>query len=150
MGFKVPELQANSKAPLDGGKWNMAFSKFSSGESTVKKTPFVQAVFKVTDEDAVDLDGEPYGNRAFYGDTFYLTPAAMWRLKKFASEAGVDIPESGDEYDSLAEYASDLTDAFEGVEALVEVEVESYQTKTDEDGEETGRKAVVVDDGYSF
>lgn len=147
MGFKVPELTANSKAPIAEGTWDMAFVKFTSGESSVKKTPFVQAVFKVVDADAVDADGEPYGKRPFYGDTFYLTPNAMWRLKKFASEAEVEIPDAGDEYDTLAEYAAELTDVFRGQDGLdvtVEVEHESYENK---DGEEKV-KAVVA--GYKF
>ncbi len=143
MGFKVPELTASTKLPLDKGSWDMVFKKFVSGESSVKKTPFVQAIFKVVDEEAVDTEGNAY-KRDFYADTFYLTPNAMWRLKKFASEAEVEIPAAGDEYDDLAEYAQDLTDAFEGLEATVEVDLESYE---DKEGNER-QKAVPV--GYNF
>jgi hypothetical protein len=143
MGFKVPELTANSKAPLAEGDWDMKFVKFTSGESSQKKTPFVQAVFKVVDPEAVDQDGEPY-KRNFYGDTFYLTPNAMWRLKKFASEAEVEIPDAGDEYDTLAEYAADLTEAFAGTEVVVSTELEEYESK---DGE-TKVKAVAA--AYKF
>lgn len=144
MGFKVPNLTAQSKAPIAAGDWEMKFVKFASGESSQKKTPYVQVVWKVVDPEAVNTEGDPYkGN--FFGDTFYLTEAAMWRIKKFASEAEVEIPEAGDEYDSLAEYAADLTDAFGGLEAVVTTEVESYQTKDDSEGEETGRKAVTAD-----
>lgn len=153
MGFKVPELSANSKAPLDEGKWDARFVKFISGESSLRKTPYVQVVWKITDEEAVDVEGEAY-KRNLFGDTFYLTEAAMWRLKKFASEAEVEIPEAGDEYDSLAEYAADLTDAFGGVEATLTTTVEKYPSKADrdeagfdEDDEDTwtGRKAVTVE-----
>jgi len=145
MGFKVPELTANTKAPLAEGKWDMRFVKFTSGESSQKKTPYVQAVWKVLDEDAVDTEGEPY-KRNFFGDTFYLTENAMWRLKKFASEAEVEIPEAGEEYDSLAEYAADLTEAFNGLEATVETVLEEYEKN---DGSE-GIKAVTAEDGIQF
>jgi hypothetical protein len=145
MGFKVPELTANSKAPLAEGKWEVRFVKFQSGESSVKKTPYVQAIFKVTDEDAVDTEGEPY-KRNLYADTFYLTSNAMYRLKNFATLAEVEIPEAGDEYDSLAEYAADLTEAFSGLEGVVTVVHETYENK---DGEEKV-KAVVAEDGYDF
>jgi hypothetical protein len=110
-------------------------------------------VWKVIDEEAVDTEGEPY-KRNLYGDTFYLTEAAMWRIKKFASEAEVEIPEAGEEYDSLAEYASDLTDAFSGLEGVVSTELEKFFSKkngdTDENDEDTwtGLKAVVVE--YKF
>lgn len=152
MGFKVPELTANSKAPLEEGTWEMKFSKFQSGLSSQKKTPYVQIVWKVVDEEAVDTEGEPY-KRNFFGDTFYLTSKAMWRLKKLAEVAEVEIPEAGDEYDSLAEYASDLTDAFAGLEATVRTVLEDYE---DKDGNPR-QKAVTYDDnddpvtgGYTF
>lgn len=143
MGFKVPELTANSKAPLAEGKWEAKFVKFQSGESSVKKTPYVQAIFKVVDEDAVDTEGEPY-KRNLYADTFYLTSNAMYRLKNFAAEAEVEIPEAGDEYDSLAEYAADLTDAFAGLEGVVTTTLEDYTDKNDNERQ----KAVVVE--YQF
>lgn len=143
MGFKVPELTAQSKAPLDEGLWEAKFVKFTSGESSQKKTPYVQLVLKVVDEDAVDTEGEAY-KRNLFADTFYLTPNAMWRLKKFASEAGVEIPEAGEEYDSLKEYAEDLNDAFAGLEMTVATELEEYESK---DGE-AKQKAVVVE--YNF
>ena len=143
MGFKVPELQAQSKSPLDKGTWDMRFKKFVHGESSVKKTPFVQAIFKVVDEDAVDVEGNAY-KRDFYADTFYLTPNAMWRLKNFASTAEVEVPGSGEEFDSLADFAEALTDAFDGLEGTVEVDLETYE---DKDGNER-QKSVPV--GYSF
>lgn len=157
MGFKVPEVTATSKAPLAEGTWSMEFVKFTSGISKNKKTPFVQAMFRVLDEDAVDDDGEPWGKRQFFGETFYLTDKAMWRLKKFASNAEVEIPEAGDEYDSLKEYAADLTDAFDGAEVQVTTVIEKFFSAkngdADEDDEDTwtGRKATVNDlDDYVF
>ncbi len=143
MGFKVPQLTANSKAPLAEGDWEMRFVKFTSGESTVKKTPYVQSVWKVVDAEAENTEGEPYkGN--FFGDTFYMTDNAMWRLKKFASEAELEIPEAGEEYDTLAEYAAELTDIFSGVEAVLTIVLEEYEKN---DGSE-GIKAVT--ESYKF
>src|SRR5688500_2083600 len=101
MGFKVPELTAQSRSPLAEGSWDMGVKSFKSGESSVKKTPFVQVVLRVV-EDAVDAEGEEY-KRDFYGDKFYLTPNAMWRLHKFASEAGVELPDAGEDFDSVGE-----------------------------------------------
>lgn len=132
MGFKVPELKAASKSPLAEGVWEVEFKKFTSGVSAKKKTPFVQAVFKVTDEDAVDTDGEAY-KRDLYADTFYLTEAAMWRIKKFASEAEIEIPDAGDEFDSLADYAKALSEAFGGLSGTVEVEHEEFEDKDGND-----------------
>lgn len=143
MGFTVPQLTAQSKAPLDEGTWEFRFVKFTHGESSQKKTPYVQLVLKIVDEDAVDTEGEKYSKNLF-ADTFYLTEAAMWRLKKFASEAEVEIPEAGEEYDSLAEYAADLNDAFAGLEGTVTTELEEYETK---DGD-SRQKAVVAE--YKF
>lgn len=157
MGFKVPEVTAQSKAPLAEGVWDMEFLKFTSGTSSQKKTPYVQAVFKVVDEEAVDADGEPWGKRQFFGETFYLTDKAMWRLKKFASNAGVEIPEAGDEYDTLKEYAADLTDAFEAATVTVTTIVEKFFSAkngdADEDDESTwsGRKATAAElEDYRF
>lgn len=144
MGFKVPELKANSKAPLEAGTWDMEFQKFVAGVSSQKKTPFVQAIFKVTDPEAVDTAGEPYGKRPFYGDTFYLTEPAMFRIHNFASDAGVDLGELDDEYSSVKEYAAAVTELFDGVEVAVETEIEDYEKK---DGS-TGYKSVVVE--YNF
>lgn len=143
MGVKVPEMTAQSNSPLDQGEWDVKFVKFQSGASSVKKTPFVQAIFKVVDEEAVDTDGEPY-KKNLYADTFYLTPAAMWRLKKFASEAEVEIPAAGDEYDSWADYATELTDAFAGLEGTVVTELEDFTDKDDNERQ----KAVVTE--YKF
>jgi len=143
MGFKVPELTAQSKAPLAEGDWEVRFVKFMSGLSSQKKTPYVQVVWKVTDEEAVDTEGEPY-KRNFFGDTFYLTENAMWRLKKFASEAEIEIPEAGEEYDSLADYAADLTEAFAGLEAVVTTVLEPYEDKDGNDREKA------VTDSYKF
>lgn len=158
MGFKVPEVTANSKAPLAAGEWNMDFKKFTSGVSSVQKTPYVQAVFTLDpEEEAVDADGEDWGKRQFFGETFYLTDKAMWRLKKFASNAEVEIPEAGEEFDSLKEYAAALTDAFEGVSVTVNTVIEKFYSEkngdTDPDDEDTwtGRKATVNDlDDYVF
>lgn len=146
MGFTVPELTAQSKAPLEKGVWEGRITKFQSGESSKKKTPFVQVLFAITDEDAVDTEGEPFGKRTFYGDTFYLTSAAMFRLKNFALEAGVEIPDAGEEFDSLKDYAAALTELFSGIDVDLTVEHEEYVDKDDNDR----IKAVVADSGYNF
>lgn len=146
MGFKVPELKANSREPLAPGEWEMEVSKFVSGVSSQKKTPFVQVIFKVTDEEAVDTSGEEY-KRPFYGDKFYLTEKAMFRIHNFASAAGVDLDEVGDEFDSIKEYAVALTDAFKGAEAVVTTDLRDYE---DSKTGETKYVAEAVDDGVEF
>lgn len=141
MGFKVDFTGdgGGSKAPLAPGKYEVRLQKFVSGESSQKKTPYVQVVFTNQDEDAVDTEGESYGKRPVYGDTFYLTPKATWRLKKFASQAGVELPDGEQEFDSLAEFAAELTDAFEG-DYVVETDLEEYENSSGE----TKKKVVVV------
>lgn len=148
MGVIVPEMTAGSKAPLAAGEWEVRVDKFVAGESSKKKTPYVQLVLSVLDEEAEDAEGEPYGKRKLYADTFYLTPAAMWRLKKFLVEdAGVDdgdIPSAGAEYESWGEYASALTDFVQGLEGTVVTSLETYEAN---DG--TDKQKVVVEE-YNF
>lgn len=140
MGFKVPELTAQSKAPLAAGQWEVKFAKFVFGTNADKTKDYVQPTFKVVDEDAVDTEGETY-KRNLYGDRFWLTSAAMWRLKNFAEELEVEIPEAGEEYDSIGEYAAALTEAFDGLEGTVGTSLEDYVDKDNND-----RQKAVIDD----
>lgn len=130
MGFKVPELTAQSKAPLDKGTWEVRFNKFFHGSNAAKDKDYVQPTFKVTDADAVDTDGEPY-KRLVYGDRFWLTSNAMWRLKNFAEELEVEIPEAGEEFDSIGEYAGALTEQFSGLEGTISTDLEDYDAEVD-------------------
>ncbi len=140
MGIKV-ELSAQSREPLAVGKWEVKLLKFDSGESSVKGTPFVQPVFKVLDADAERTDGEKFtGN--LWGDKYWVTPGALFRLKEFVAEAfGGALPGEGQEFDTIAEYAQELTDAYAGTEMVVTTGLESYVDKNDNDRS----KAIIVE-----
>ena len=137
MGIKL-ELSAQSREPLDAGTWEAKLVKFDSGESSNKHTPFVQPVFKVLDEDAVRTDGETFtGN--LWGDKYWVTPAALFRLKQFMEEFGSEFPEDA-EYDTIGELAAELTETLAGTEVTVVTGREDYVDKNDEDRQ----KAVIT------
>lgn len=141
MGIKV-ELSAQSREPIADGKWQVKLVKFDSGESTQKNTPFVQPVFKVLDEDAVRTDGEKFtGN--LWGDKYWVTPNALFRLKAFVEAMGGELAE-GAEYDTIGEMAQDLTNDFAGTEGVVYTSLEDYVDKDDND-----RQKAVIDE-YEF
>lgn len=131
IGFIVPEISANTNEPLANGTWAATFVKFESGLSSVKKTEFVQPVFKVTDPEAVRIDGEAFKGQV-WGDKFWLSEKAMYRIKKFMADAGADMPESGEEFDSLADYAAALTEQLQGSE--VELVIEGYRVHSEDEG----------------
>lgn len=127
----VINLKGNSGARgvLPEGAYVVRLTKFEHGESSVKKTPYVQPVYTLV-EDAEDSLGNSWGKRKLFGDKMYLTPNALWRLKNFASTAGVELPDDEVEYESYAEFAAELTDLFEG-DYTGEVEVDEYEKNGD-------------------
>lgn len=137
MGIKI-ELSAQNRDPLAPGEWEATLVKFEHGKSGNKKTPFVQPVFKVTDEDAVRVvktdDGEyetseePFkGN--LWGDNFWLTPGALFRLKEFLEQLGSELPGEGEEVESEVEYAEMLNDMVGGTDLTVLTELEEFEHK---------------------
>lgn len=115
-----------SRAPLDAGKWEVVLTEVKTGESSQKKTPFVELTWTVTDADAVKTDGAS-ATKSRLWDTYYLSEKAFYRIQKVASALGVDLnlPTEG-EADVTAE---DLAEAFlaaVGDEATLETELESF------------------------
>ena len=130
MGFTVPEIVANNFEPLANGTWNATFVKFESDLSSVKKTPYVQPVFKMDDPEAVRIDGEPFKGNV-WGEKFWLSEKAMFRVKKFFEDAGAEMPESGEQFDTLADYAAALTEQLQGTE--VRLVVEGYRVHSEDE-----------------
>lgn len=139
MGIKV-ELSAQSREPLAKGTWEVKLVKFDSGLSSNKQTPFVQPVFKVLDEDAVRIDGEKFGGN-LWGDQYWVTGAALYRLKEFTEALGGELPGEGEEFDTIAEYAQELTNEFAGTTGTVTTDLESYVDKNENDRQ----KAIIVE-----
>ena len=128
MGVKI-DLRGDgggSKAPIAEGKWDAVVTKWVKGNSSKKETPYVQPIFKITEE-AEDVDGNAY-KRPVYGENFYITAAAVWRLKNFVSDAGLQL--SGDEFegetfDEIAEIlAEELTELFKDSDFVITTELE--------------------------
>lgn len=117
MGIRVHLSASGTRHPLAPGEWAAIVSEIGHGESSQKKTPYVQVVWKVTDEDAVDTEGGAFKGRVW--DTYYLTEKSIWRLKKTASALGVDLGNEDADYDSLADFAEEIADAFRGEEAVL-------------------------------
>lgn len=147
MGFVVPDLTGEARSPLAPGKWEAEFVKFVSGNNQVGDKEFVQPVWKVTDDDAVDTSGEPF-KRQVWADKFWLTKAAGWRLGKFAKEAGVELPATGEKFESVADYAAELTEAFAGLDGVLVTDLRVHQEDTELPVEEQRRYTEVT--GYEF
>lgn len=138
MGIKI-ELSANSRMPLAPGRWEFELVKFEHGKSGVKKTPYVQPVFKVLDEDAVrvELDedtgelftGEEKFTGRVWGDNYWLTSNSLFRLKNLVAELGSELPGEGEEVDDEAVYAQMLTDELAESTVVVQTGIEDYEDK---------------------
>lgn len=133
MGFKVEYSASDSgssKALLEEGAYTATLYKFESGTSANKGTPFIRPMFNNV-QDAYDTDGNEWSPKmnAFVSRddyTFWITPGSMWRLKRFASELGVELPEDDTEYDSLEEFAAEMLEAFEGDYTIIVEHVPAY------------------------
>lgn len=131
MGFKVNfRGEGNSKSPLAEGTWEVSFKKFDTWVSQNNNQVF-KAVFVVTDPDAVDTEGNSYTKRWVSSDLF--NDQAMWKFKRFASEAGIELPDDEVEYDDAAEFIESLNDLFEGY-YMAQTEITQSQDGTREFG----------------
>lgn len=144
MGVKI-DLRGDgggSKAPIAEGTWDAVVTKWVKGNSSKKETPFVQPIFKITEE-AEDVDGNPY-KRPVYGENFYITEKAVWRLKKFVSDSGLEL--SGDEFegesfDEIAEVlAEELTELYSNTDFVINTELEDSWDGTKQYSRVTGIK----------
>lgn len=134
------------RPPLAAGDWSVELVKFVSDTSKNKGTPYVEPVFKVVEEGAVDTEGNDF-DRPVYGGfklRFYPTTGAVFRLKEFARELGVELGSEKLELESMAAFAEDLTESFEGGYTL-KVENEEYE----KDGETRLAARVVAVNGYT-
>jgi hypothetical protein len=124
MGFKVDfggtsddkKFEDKKFALLEEGTHTATFLKFESGLSSQKGTPYIRPVFTGV-LDAQDTDGNEWPeSKQVWSDwetlTFYITEKAMWRLKKLASELGVELPDAEEEFDSFGEFVEEMNEAF--------------------------------------
>lgn len=78
---------AERPKPLPSGTYRLEITGHEFGTSSQKGTPFVQFNFKVVepgeDVDPEDLDDVKEWQKRTLQDKFYLTEAAMYRLREF-------------------------------------------------------------------
>jgi hypothetical protein len=135
-----------SKKPLaanDEG-WLSKVSKLESGKSSKKGTPFVKIVWKVLDEDAVNVDGEAFKGSIW--DTYYLVPTALWRLKKTLSAFGIEVGDEVEDFDSEAEFADYLSQQLLNEEARVATSLRDDPDGKTYDGTDDVKQYVDVDE----
>lgn len=117
---------SNSRNPLKEGEWEAVVKEVKSGETKVKGTPYVEFVYQVTDEDAVDTEGNRYKGRVW--DKYFVTETATWRLKKLVSALGGELPDDDAEVD-LADLAEDLAEQFVGNDVKVKTSLREHDEK---------------------
>lgn len=109
--------KAERPKPLPVGTYHMLIGTHRFGESTKKKTPYVE--FSMTFVGAgkdVDLEAlaaveeqKPLKEREL-GATFYLTDSAMYRLKEFLIELGLEIGGGRTFEDAIPETRGQMVD----------------------------------------
>jgi len=91
-----PASDVERPKPLPPGTYRcMVVGQPTTGESSQKKTPFIQFTLKPleaqSDVDPDDLDAMGgLGEKMIYSDRFYLTKDAKYRLKEFLEDCGID------------------------------------------------------------
>lgn len=118
-----------SRVPLAEGTWLAETSKFSFVEANSGNVG-IEIVFKVTDDDAVNEDGEPFKGRVW--DTMWFSDKSLKMTKGKLQSLGVDVDSvvvTSD--DDLKDFVRDLKDDFMGVEVKIVTEIEEseYQGK---------------------
>lgn len=93
--LNVPMHEVTRPKPLPQGTYTFNVLSWREDKSSKKQTAFVEytlqpiAFEEDVDESEVD-DMGGLANRTIR-HTFYLTPDAMWRLRKFLEDCGVDV-----------------------------------------------------------
>lgn len=118
-----------SRVPLEEGTWLAETSKFSFVEANSGNVG-IEVVFKITDDEAVNEEGEPFKGRVW--DTFWFSEKSLKMTKGKLQGLGVDVDSvvvTSD--DDLKDFVRDLKDDFTGVEVklVTEVEESEYQGK---------------------
>ena len=105
--------------PLPVGTYEMLIGTHKFGESEKKKTPFVEfALSFVSPGVGVDLDAlkeveiqKPLSERTEQ-QRFYMTDGAMYRLKEFLEELGLEIGSGRTYQDVIPETRGQLVDVY--------------------------------------
>jgi hypothetical protein len=118
-----------SRVPLAEGTWLAEAAKFSFVEANSGNVG-IEVVYKVTDDEAVNEDGEPFKGRVW--DTMWFSEKSLKMTKGKLQGLGVDVDSvvvTSDE--DLKDFVADLKDNFVGAEVKVVTEVEEseYQGK---------------------
>jgi hypothetical protein len=118
-----------SRVPLAEGTWLAEVTKFSFVEANSGNVG-IEVVYKITDDEAVNTDEEPFKGRVW--DTMWFSDKALKMTKGKLQALGVDVNSvtiTSD--DDLKEFVRDLKDDFTGAEVklVTEVEESEYQGK---------------------
>lgn len=121
-----------SRVPLAEGTWLAETTKFSFVEANSGNVG-IEVVYKITDDEAVNTDGEPFKGRVW--DTMWFSDKSLKMTKGKLQSLGVDVDSvvvTSD--DDLKDFVRDLKDDFTGTEVKIVTEVEEseYQGKTRE------------------
>jgi hypothetical protein len=121
-----------SRVPLSEGTWLAEVTKFSFVEANSGNVG-IEVVYKVTDDEATNTDGEPFKGRVW--DTMWFSDKSLKMTKGKLQALGVDVDSvviTSD--DELKDFVRDLKDDFTGAEVklVTEVEESEYQGKTRE------------------
>lgn len=121
-----------SRVPLAEGTWLAEVTKFSFVEANSGNVG-IEVIYKVTDDEAVNTDGEPFKGRVW--DTLWFSDKSLKMTKGKLQALGVDVNSTVIESDDdLKDFVADLKDNFVGAEVKIVTEVEEseYQGKTRE------------------
>lgn len=132
-----------TRRPLAAGEWEARLEEVNAKESSQKKTPFVELVWKIVDSDAESTDGSAYRGKVW--DQLYVTDKSFFRVLKAASELEVDLGLPDDEEVDVD--VQDLVEAFRdavGSEATVVVKLEDDQNGKTYDGTDEVKQYVRV------
>jgi hypothetical protein len=86
--------RGNVKALAESAKgeaWEAEVVDVSYGVSSQKKSPYIEVVYKVTDENAVDIDGEPFKGKVW--DKIWFSSKAAGIAKSKLETLGYDTSE---------------------------------------------------------
>jgi hypothetical protein len=114
-----------SRVPLAEGTWLAEATKFSFVEANSGNVG-IEVVYKVTDDEAVNTDGEPFKGRVW--DTLWFSDKSLKMTKGKLQALGVDVDSTIIESDDdLKDFVADLKDNFIGTEVKLVTEVEESE-----------------------
>lgn len=123
------ETKKRSKHPLDEGTWLAEAAGFKFVEANSGNVG-IEVTYKVTDEDALNTEGEPFTGRIW--DTMWFSEKSLKMTKMKLDGLGVDVDSVViTSNEDLKDFVADLKDNFTGAEVklVTRLEEDEYQGK---------------------